>query len=108
MSRVVTYVAAGPLAVNRNYSILGMGNIEDLAGNNLSQGALSFRTGSVTDATAPTVVRVTPVNALTEVPTNASVVIEFNEPIRADTMTNVVLSWLHPPPRRSRPAQVPT
>jgi hypothetical protein len=94
--RTVSFVPAGLLAVSRSYSVYFAGRgITDLAGNLLSCAGLcnySFTTGTTANTTGLQVVGVSPANGLTGVPVNAQVVVQFNEPVDAATLGQVVLS----------------
>jgi hypothetical protein len=87
---VVSLVA--PLAINRNYTLFASSlQLRDRAGNGYSLSSSSFRTGSAVDSAAPQVLRVTPSSGSTGIPTNARMVIDFNEPVRFNGISNVIL-----------------
>ncbi|HEY1525244.1 MAG TPA: Ig-like domain-containing protein [Candidatus Angelobacter sp.] len=83
------------LAVSRSYSLFFTSGITDLAGNVVNCSVLcnfSFTTGTAADVTAPGVLGISPADQQTGVPTNAQVVIAFNEPIDSLTLGQVQLS----------------
>jgi hypothetical protein len=90
-------VPSAPLTASHSYGVnFGNGVIADLAGNVLvSVGGppnFSFTAGTASNATQPQVNVVSPAIGLTAVPTNAQVVIQFNEPIDALTTNQITLS----------------
>jgi len=102
--RTITFVPSALLAGDRLYSVLFtdlvtyIGNITDLAGNQLNQLAnpairsYDFITGNAVNTVGPQVVGVSPSAGLTGVAINAQVVIQFNKPIDALTVNQVTLS----------------
>jgi hypothetical protein len=70
----------------------------DVAGNPLGascSGCLnnySFITGTATSTSAPQVLGVSPVSALTSVPINAQIVVSFNEPVNGESLGAITLS----------------
>ena len=83
------------LAVERSYTVIFTSGIDDLAGNLVGCAVLcnfSFTTGTAADAAAPAVLGVSPADQQTGVPTNAQIVILFNEPIDSLTLGQVTLS----------------
>ena len=92
----ITFVPSAALAPNRQYHAYFQSHgITDLAGNLLSGNGLGdflFTTGTVASTSAPQVVGVSPANGKTGIPTNANVVLEFNEPIDAAKLTGVTLT----------------
>jgi hypothetical protein len=90
--QTVSFVPAAPLAAGDSFSA-SICAITDLAGNFLANcTGVGFTAGFATDTLGPQVIGVSPPNALTGVPTNAQVVITFNEPIDALTTGQVTLS----------------
>jgi YD repeat-containing protein len=73
----------------------GHRGITDLVGNLLATSTglsdFTFTTGTTSNTTAPQVVGISPPNALTGVPINAQVAIQFNEPVDALTVNQVTL-----------------
>jgi hypothetical protein len=80
--RTVTFVPSAPLAAGLSHAVQISG-IADVSGNVMSFRSLSFTSGTAADATGPQVNGVSPADGLTDVPTNAEVVVAFNEPISA-------------------------
>src|SRR5207302_5116470 len=88
----VYFVPATPLATGRLYSVFFINQgMTDLVGNLLTccgAGSLNdfnFTTGFALSTTSPQVTGVSPVNGLTQVPLNAQVVIQFNEPVNGQS-----------------------
>ena len=88
--RSVIIVPTG-LAVNQSHSWYVSG-IRDATGNEMSYFGFSFTTGIQADASGPQVLRVSPADALTGVPTNVRVSIEFDEPVSATALAGVTLT----------------
>ena len=93
------FVPAAPLATGRLYSVFFNGQgMTDLVGNLLTCCGTSglndfnFTTGFASSTTAPQVTGVSPGNGLTQVPLNARIVIQFNEPVNGQTLNQVTLS----------------
>jgi YD repeat-containing protein len=98
-STTAYFVPSTPLAAGRSYSIAFTGaGLTDLAGNPVTGSCgnclsnFSFTTGFATAATAPQVVTVSPSSGLQQVPINAQILVAFNEPVSADTLTHVSLT----------------
>jgi len=75
--------------------IAGSLGIQDLSGNLVGCAVLcnfQFTTGTAANTTGPMVLGVSPPNALTAVPINSQVVVEFSEPVDALTVNQVTLS----------------
>src|SRR5207302_129159 len=66
--------------------------VTDYAGNGVSNTAFSFTTSFNSDLAAPQVTGVSPVDSSVQIPINTQVVIGFNEPVRADSISQVTLS----------------
>jgi len=94
--RTINFLPSAPLAVSRSFSVdFSFGGITDLSGNPLGCAVLcnfSFTTGTAANTTGPSVVGVSPANGLTAVSINAQVVVQFNEPVDALTISHVTLS----------------
>jgi methionine-rich copper-binding protein CopC len=93
--QTISLVPSAPLVASHYYTVI-FNAIADLAGNVLiSVGGppnFSFTAGTASNATQPQVTGVSPANGLTGVPTNAQVMIQFNEPVDALTVGQVTLS----------------
>ncbi len=93
----ITFVPGAPLTASTSYSVnfpgAGFGSgISDLSGNSMLGGAFSFTTGVTTSTSAPAVTGTSPSNGATAIPTNAQVVIQFNEPINPVDLNGVTLA----------------
>ncbi|PZR89259.1 MAG: hypothetical protein DLM67_19320, partial [Candidatus Nephthysia bennettiae] len=90
------FLPSTPLATGRQYRVYyNQRGITDLLGNLLCCGPggdFNFTTGFAPSTTAPQVTGVSPVNGLTQAPLNAQVVIQFNEPVNGQSLTQVTLS----------------
>ena len=90
------YVPSGPLATGRTYQIIFTNQgMTDLVGNLLSCCGINnfnFTTGFASSTTAPQITGVNPANGLTQVPINAQVVIQFNEPVNALSVGQISLN----------------
>jgi hypothetical protein len=88
------FVPTGPLATGRNYSISvdGSETMMDLVGNVVNAFSYSFATGVSASTMGPIVTGVSPGSGQTQVPTNARVTIQFNEPVDTQTVGQVTLS----------------
>jgi large repetitive protein len=94
-----------PLATGRNYSVnvnTVSAGLLDVVGNVVSGFNLSFTTGFTTSTTAPQVIGVSPADGLIQVPTNARITIQLNEPIDARSLSGVTLSTSSGPVAVSR------
>jgi YD repeat-containing protein len=95
--RTITFLPAAALLAAHTYSVsftkLG---ITDLVGNLLagtnSFFDFSFTVGAGTDNVGPTLLAISPANALAQVPINTQVVVQFDEPIDALTVNVVTLT----------------
>src|SRR6185312_12045693 len=93
----ISFLPSVPLGVERSVSVsFSNRGITDLAGNLLTCSSLfcnfSFTTSPIADRVSPAVVGVSPPNQLTQVPINAQVVVQFNEPISKVSVGQVALS----------------
>jgi hypothetical protein len=88
------FVPTGPFATGRNYSISidSPGTMMDLVGNSVNAYSFSFTTGVSASTVGPVVTGVSPGSGQTQVPTNARVTIQFNEPVDVQTIGQVTLS----------------
>ena len=91
------FVPSGQLATGRNYSVSvdPSGTMTDLVGNLVNYCCgynFSFTTGVVASTMGPVVIGVSPGNAFTQVPINARVMIQFNEPVDIQTIGQVALT----------------
>jgi hypothetical protein len=96
--RTITFLPSAPLAVDRSYSVFFTFGITDLAGNPvfcIGAGSLcnfSFTTGFATNASAPTVVGISPADQLAGVPINTRIQVQFSSPVNQATLGQVTLS----------------
>ena len=86
-----------PLAAGRAYNIYFNGRgIADLLGNSAvpccGVNDFSFTTGTASDNQGPQVVAVSPANGLQQVPINALITVQFNEPVNSESLSQVTLS----------------
>jgi len=87
-NQTLTLVPVVALNANTSYTVTVTG-VQDLSGNGqVSPFTSTFTTGGGADLIPLAVVAVTPANAATGVPTNASVQVKFNKRIDALTVTN--------------------
>jgi RHS repeat-associated protein len=89
-----TFLPNTALLPNWKYSINWGRGITDLAGNLCCTGATGFifTTGAGPNASAPQVLETVPANGATAVPTNAQVMVQFNEPVDSAKLTGITLS----------------
>jgi RHS repeat-associated protein len=89
-----TFLPNTALLPNWKYSINWGQGITDLAGNLCCTGATGFifTTGAGPNASAPQVLETVPANGATAVPTNAQVMVQFNEPVDSAKLTGITLS----------------
>ena len=66
--------------------------VGNLIGTCCSINNFSFTTGVVSSTTGPQVTGVSPANGLAQVPTNAQVVIQFNELVDVQSLSQITLS----------------
>jgi YD repeat-containing protein len=92
--QTISFVPSASLTATHAYGVtFGNGVIADLAGNPLGGSPnFSFTAGTASDTTQPQVSGVSPANGLTGVPTNAQVMVQFNEPIDALTLNQITLT----------------
>jgi YD repeat-containing protein len=84
----ITFTPAQPLTASTTYTVQANG-VRDLAGNRMTQQFQSgFTTGTTADATAPALVRTSPLNGDTNVPTNAAITLQFSKPMDPGTLTS--------------------
>jgi hypothetical protein len=76
----VTFTPVEPLPASTTIKVTISG-VQDVAGNSVTTQSTTFVTGAAADTTPPAVVANSPANGATNVPTNASVVLQFNEPM---------------------------
>ncbi|MDJ0835210.1 MAG: Ig-like domain-containing protein [Acidobacteriota bacterium] len=91
-SMQVRFVPDSPLGAGHEYSMQVGHNSRDLAGNYVNGRNFSFTTDFSADDTPPTVTRVSPADAMTNVPTNSRITIRFDETISAFSLGGVSLS----------------
>src|SRR6266850_977809 len=94
----VYFVGNTPLPTGRSYSVnFAYQGMTDVAGNQLSGccGGIynfSFSSGFTTSTAAPQVTGISPADGLTQVPINAQMTVQFNEPVNSQTLNQVTLS----------------
>jgi len=88
--RTLNYISEDSLAVGRAY-YLYLDNIKDLYGNNLRYKRINFTTSFVADVIPPYVSNLSLADGLTDVPTNSTIQIEFNEPVNELKLTGARL-----------------
>ena len=76
----VTFTPVEPLPASTTIKVTISG-VQDVAGNSVTTQSTTFVTGAAADTIAPYVVSYSPANGATNVPTNASVVLQFSEPM---------------------------
>ena len=79
--RTVSFVPTQPFPVGRFFQVFLGSEIKDAAGNHLGVRFFSFTTAFDIDNERPLLVANSPTDGDTNVPTNAVVVIQFNEPV---------------------------
>ena len=87
---VITFVPLTPYRGNTAITLHVNANstIHDLAGNNLTFASVTFTTAAATDATAPTILGVMPLNGTINVGLNAIVTLTFSESLAPSTVNN--------------------
>jgi len=95
--QTINFLPNSPLTANHGLSVsFSNRGITDLAGNLLTCSSVfcnfSFTTSPIADRVSPAVVGVSPPNQLTQVPINAQVVVQFNEPISKVSVGQVTLN----------------
>src|SRR6266850_7592111 len=93
----VYFVSNTPLPTGRNYYVyFSYQGMTDLAGNLLASCCgiynLSFSTGITVSTAAPQVTGISPADGLTQVPINAQMTVQFNEPVNSQPLGQVTLS----------------
>jgi len=94
----VYFLPSAPLATGRTYTInvnSASAGLTDVLGNLLHWCCgltFSFTTGVAPSTTGPQMTAVSPANGLTQVPLNALIMIQFNEPVDVQTLGKVTLS----------------
>ena len=88
-----TFTPTSTLVANTNYRVRTLSGITDLAGNTLSSSTVpsNFTTGSGVDTTALSVVQSSIVDGSTEVPVNAQLRIQLDEPVDTFSITEPVI-----------------
>jgi RHS repeat-associated protein len=86
-----TFTPSGPLNSFTTYYLLVTGGITDVEGHPLSYFGSNFTTGSVTDASAPTVLTVSPANGTNSVPVNVRVDLLMSAPVSAASVGSSAL-----------------
>jgi YD repeat-containing protein len=79
-----------PLAVGRVFFPELNSNIKDAFGNSLNSASFRFTTGFAPDADAPHLLATSPADAAANVPTNALIVLRFNETLNLVTATSAI------------------
>ena len=84
----ITFTPQGGLAASTTYTVVTTSQITDVGGLALANpGTFSLTTGTVTDATTPSVTSVSPSATQTGVPVNAVVQLHFSKPVDPFTVT---------------------
>ena len=81
----VTFTPVEPLPASTTIKVTISG-VQDVAGNSVPTQSTTFVTGAAADTIAPYVVSYSPLNGATNVPTNASVVLQFSEPMNLSSI----------------------
>jgi large repetitive protein len=89
--RTITLQPLAPLAVNHPYSFRVLTGLRDLAGNAASFLSFSFTTALAPDTTGPVVTGTSPPDGTLDLPINAELMVQFDEPIAAHSLGQVVL-----------------
>lgn len=87
-----TFTPTSALSPSTSYFTQATSSILDLVGQSLQSFFSSFQTGTGANSSGPSVVGLSPGNALTGVPTNTQVLIQFSEPVNALTLNQIALS----------------
>ena len=87
-----TFAPAASLGVGRTFNVYWNQNVHDLAGNFLVGGSSTFTTAFAPSTTVPKVTLSSPENGETGVPINALIQVQFNEPVQAASVQDVILS----------------
>jgi hypothetical protein len=91
--QTASFVPDAPLTTGRPYSVYWsyLSAVRDFTGNVGVAAAYTFQTGFGADTAAPIVTLITPAAGSTAVPTNARIVVAFDEPVVAVTAAGVTL-----------------
>ena len=89
--RTVSLEPQSALVPSRPYSLWVVNSLRDLSGNQTAFVAYSFTTDSATDGTAPVVVSTSPLDGSIGIPINARIMVQFDEPLAASALGQVVL-----------------
>ena len=81
-----TFTPTAPLPPSATITVAITNGVQDLAGNAVTAQSTTFKTATAANTVGPTIT-VTPPNAATNVPTNSVVVIQFSEPVNAQTVS---------------------
>lgn len=84
------------LEFDTEYVITVTAGIEDLAGNESSQGSLSFTTEAGPDEESPSVVSINPENETTDVSLSANIEVTFSEPIDLGSVSDNTIALTTP------------
>jgi hypothetical protein len=88
VKNTATFTPTTPLLPNTVYYAYLTTDIKSITGSHLQKNYIwSFTTGLAVDVTAPTVLTHTPLSGEISIPLNSVIVIIFNEPIKAATIT---------------------
>jgi hypothetical protein len=82
----VTFTPTVPLPPSTTVTVAITAGVQDAAGNSVTAQSTTFKTAATADTVGPTIT-VTPVSGATNVPTNSVVVIQYSEPINAQTVS---------------------
>jgi hypothetical protein len=86
-NRTIRFVPDAPLQAGAYYYVYLMAGLHDAQGTPLTFINYYFYVGSATDTTTPAIVSIAPANGFTNVGINASIRVQFNEPINALSVT---------------------
>ena len=81
-----TFTPTAPLPPSATITVAITSGVQDLAGNAVTAQSTTFKTATAADTVGPTIT-ITPPNGATNVPTNSVVVIQFSEPVNAQTVS---------------------
>ena len=82
----VTFTPTTPLPPSATVTVAITNGVQDVAGNAVTAQSTTFKTAATADTVGPTIT-ITPVSGATNVPTNSVVVIQYSEPINAQTVS---------------------
>jgi hypothetical protein len=88
--RLLSFVPNAPWPVGQQINV-SVSSIRDYANNILNSNSASFTVAFSGDTNAPQVAGVSPVDGLINVPTNAHIVIDFDEPVQTTSIDQVSL-----------------